>query len=136
MSFDDIRAGTVLSYPYLWSWQADGGETEGRKHRPTAVALRIRRVDADLLVLLPITTKQPAAGRRAVEVPTLEKRSAGLDTTLRHWIILDELNQDVVGNSYYLEPDARKGQLNPRFFGPIVQQVIDQWREIRRIPRR
>jgi hypothetical protein len=136
MSFDDIRSGTVIDYPYLWAWQAEGGETEGRKARPTAVALRLGRPTGDLVVLLAITTKQPSAERWSIEVPQVEKVRAGLDPSLRQWILLDESNQDVVGKSYYLRPREPLGRFSAGFFAPIVQQVIDRWRATRHVPRR
>jgi len=136
MSFDDIRTGAIVSYPYLWEWQAGDGETEGRKERPTAVGIRMQRSSGDVLVLFAITTKAPSPERWAVEIPVTEKRRAGLDASLRQWIMLDEANEDIVGRSYYLTADTPQGYFSPTFFGPIVQQVIKRWREIHRITRR
>ena len=41
-----LKAGDVISYPYLWRREADNGETEGRKTRPAVVVvpLELRRV--------------------------------------------------------------------------------------------
>lgn len=136
MSFDDIRTGAVISYPYLWEWQADEGETEGRKDRPTAVGMRMQRASGDVLVLFAITTKHPAAERWAVEMPVVEKQRVGLDTSLRQWIMLDEANQDVIGQSYYLAAETPRGYFSAKFFGPIVQDVIKRWGDVRRVPRR
>src|SRR6266576_1250374 len=47
----------------------------------------------DVLVLFPITSQAPSPNRFAAEIPEMEKRRAGLDATLRLWIILDEYNQ-------------------------------------------
>jgi hypothetical protein len=33
----EFLPGEIIAYPYLWAWQSDGGETEGRKSRPTCV---------------------------------------------------------------------------------------------------
>lgn len=136
MSFDEIRTGAVISYPYLWERQADDGETEGRKERPTVVGVRMPKSSGDVLVLFAVTTKHPAAGRWAIEVPEAEKRRAGLDVSLRQWIMLDEANQDVVGKSYYLTADTPFGYFSAKFFAPIVRDVIKRWREIHRISRR
>ena len=46
MSYDELQSGVVLHYPYLWGREADRGETEGRKQRPTVgrrVALHYQR---------------------------------------------------------------------------------------------
>jgi hypothetical protein len=79
MSFEDIQAGSVIRYPYLWEREASRGETEGRKDRPTVVVLRLTEGRSDRLILLPVTTKPPTPGRVAVELPESERRRAGLD---------------------------------------------------------
>ena len=57
MSFDEIQTASIVRYPYLWDREAGYGETEGRKSRPVAVGIRLKRPDGDLLLLFPITTK-------------------------------------------------------------------------------
>ena len=136
MSYDELQSGVVLHYPYLWGREADRGETEGRKQRPTVVAVRLRRAGkADLLALFPITTQQPEADRIAKEIPDTEKRHAGLDHSLRQWIILDEFNAESLPGTYYLEPDARLGRLNDLFFKPLVRDFakrIDSVKVVKR----
>jgi len=105
VTFEALRTGAVIRYSYLWAHQAGDGETEGRKFRPVAVGVRIPKPgDEDVLILFPITSRQPARGRFAAEIPDTEKRRAGLDGTTRLWIILDEYNQDVIGRSFYPSP--------------------------------
>lgn len=135
MSYDNIATGSVILYPYLWCWQSEAGETEGRKKRPTAVSVRIKRKDGDVLLLLPITSKMPDASRRALEIPDMEKHRAGLDRSLRLWIILDEFNTDMVGQSWYLEPNAVIGQFSKAFFLPVLKMIIQDQHRIRAISR-
>lgn len=73
-SFDQIRSGSIIVYPYLWAREAARGETSGRKSRPTAVVVRKRSPNGDIIALLAITTQQPAQARSAVEIPDIEKR--------------------------------------------------------------
>lgn len=124
MSYDDIQTACVIRYPYLWVREAQRGETEGRKERPVAVGVRMPRPDGDLLLLFAITTKEPEPARSACEIPLIEKRRAGLDPDLRLWIILDEYNTDVVGQSFYLEPDPPIGRFSKAFFLPLVRAFI------------
>ncbi|MGJ5179888.1 hypothetical protein ACQR16_29565 [Bradyrhizobium oligotrophicum] len=77
-----------------------------------------------MLLLFPITSQPPHAGRFAVEIPATEKRRAGLDIALRLWIVLDEYNQDVVGKSFYLEPEEPLGRLSRVFFLPVMKEFI------------
>lgn len=125
MSWDDLRTGCVIRYPYLWVREAKRGETEGRKSRPVTVGVRISRPKGqDLLVLFPITSQPPSSDRFAVEIPEMEKRRAELDASLRLWIILDEYNQDVISQSFYLEPDSQLGHFSKAFFLPLMKQFI------------
>ena len=127
MSFDALRTGAVFRYPYLWAREALQGETEGRKFRPVAVGVRIPKLDGeDALVLFPITSQQPATDRFAAEIPEMEKRRGGLNGGIRLWIVLDEYNQDVVGRSYYLEPEPPLGYFSKAFFLPLLREFIRQ----------
>ncbi|SMH41273.1 hypothetical protein [Mesorhizobium australicum] len=120
----DLRTGSVIRYPYLWARQSSKGETEGRKDRPAAVAVRLPRPDGDVLVLLAITSKAPLPDQRAVEIPEAEKKRAGLSAGMRLWIVIDEANVDVIGRSFYLLPDPALGSFSDGFFVPVVRRMI------------
>lgn len=124
MSYDDIRTATVIRYPYLWAREARAGETESRKDQPVAVGVRVVRADGDLVLFFPITTKEPEKARFAVEIPAIERRRAGLDADRRLWIILDEFNSDLVGKSFYLEPEPPIGRFSKAFFLPLLREFI------------
>ncbi|GKX35222.1 MAG: hypothetical protein MnENMB40S_28400 [Rhizobiaceae bacterium MnEN-MB40S] len=135
MSFDSLETGSVIRYPYLWVRQAVTGELEGRKSRPVAVGVRVPRADGDLLILLPITTKEPMSGRLATEIPDIEKRRAGLDLDLRLWIILDEYNEDIIGRSFYLEPVPPIGRFSKAFFLPLMRELIARRKDMKGVSR-
>lgn len=124
MNYGLIQTASVIRYPYLWAREAGRGETEGRKERPVAVGVRMPRPDGDLVLFFPVTTKQPEASRFAVELPAIEKRRAGLDADRRLWIIFDEFNTDIVGNSFYLEPEPPTGSFSKAFFLPLLREFI------------
>jgi hypothetical protein len=136
MSGNGIIAGVVIRYPYLWARQAHDGESEGRKSRPTAVGFRLVRAGGDLLLLFPITTSQPSADRRFIEIPETEKHRAGLDIDRRQWIILDETNVDADDQSFYLEPDSIIGHFSRAFFAPLMRQVAARISGIEKVSRR
>lgn len=137
MSYDQIRTACVIRFPYLWAREAERGETEGRKVRPVAVGVRISRPKGDdVLVLFPITGQPPALDRFAVEIPQMEKRRAGLDAGIRLWLILDEYNQDVVGQSFYLEPEPPLGRFSKAFFLPLMKNFIARRADARGVNRR
>jgi hypothetical protein len=136
VSFENIRTGSVIRYPYLWAWQADRGETEGRKARAVAVGVRLSRPKGDdVLLLLPITSREPEATRFAVEIPETEKHRARLDGDIRLWIILDEYNLDVVGRSFYLEPEQPLGRFSRAFFLPLLKAFLARRSQARSLSR-
>ena len=136
MSFDRIRTACIIHYPYLWVREAEAGETEGRKHRPVTVGIRFPEpTGADLLILFPITTQPPSPERFTIEIPEIEKRRAGLDIASRLWIILDEYNQDVIGKSFYLEPNPPLGQFSKAFFLPLMHEFIRRRSQARGVNR-
>jgi len=137
VSFDQIRTACVIRFPYLWAREAERGETEGRKVRPVAVGVRISRPKGeDVLVLFPITSQPPAEDRFAVEIPETEKRRAGLDATVRLWMILDEYNQDIISQSFYLEPEPPLGRFSKAFFLPLMKEFIARRARARSVNRR
>ena len=136
MSYDQIQTACVIRYPYLWAREARRGETEGRKERPVAVGVRMPRPDGDLVLFFPITTQQPEASRFAVEIPAMEKRRAGLDTDLRLWIVFDEFNTDIVGRSFYLEPEPPIGRFSKAFFLPLLREFVARRKSLTEVSRR
>ena len=98
-----LRQGDVLSYPYLWAWQADRGETEGRKDRPVCLALPLLKNRLPHLFLLAITGTRPSPEQAVLEIPEIEKRRAGLKDWKEGWVIIDECNYDIAETSLYFE---------------------------------
>jgi len=137
--YDPPAVGDVWSYPYLWARQARDGEVEGRKARPCALILLLRRDDGrTLMVLLAITSQRPREDEMAVEVPQIERRRAGLDADRPLWVIVDERNEDVLPGSWDFEPGGRIGQFSAAFTGQIRQAKMEaiRTRRSRRVPRR
>ena len=54
----------------------------------------------------------------------MEKRRAGLDGSIRLWIVFDEYNQDAIGRSFYLEPEPPLGYFSKAFFLPLLREFI------------
>ncbi|WP_136661789.1 hypothetical protein [Nitratireductor sp. XY-223] len=135
MSYDEIRTGTVVEYQFLWSREADRGETEGRKPRPTAVAYRVERKDHSAVYLMPITSRSPLGSALGVEIPEIEKRRAGLDSDLRLWIIIDEINFDIIPHSHVLEPDAKIGKFGKPFFQKVLKLWIANFKRTKTVSR-
>lgn len=115
--------GQVITYPYLWSWQDERGETEGRKGRPTCVVVAVRGANDGQthLALLAITTQPPQADRIALEVPAIECRRAGLGDLKQCWVVVDEYNYDIAERSWYIEPGGKAlGRFSKTFMMKIA----------------
>ncbi|MBM1312171.1 hypothetical protein JQT66_18095 [Sulfitobacter mediterraneus] len=124
MTADFPAAGQVFDYHYLWKWQADRGETEGRKKRPSCVVIVVtNEAGHDVMFIAPITSKSPDQGRTALEIPETEARRAQLDSNLSLWVILDELNADVLESSYTIEDGSPRGSFSPAFTDAILRGV-------------
>ena len=103
---DGLRSGAVVNYPYLWRWQRDRGESEGRKERPVCVILAVRRDEFTHLALFAISSRPPDGAQIAIEVPEIECKRAGLTEFKRTWVTVSEYNYDVAERSFYLDPNA------------------------------
>ena len=100
----DLRPGAIIEYPYLWRWQQERGETEGRKERPGCAILALHGSDGFThLALLAISSQPAGAGQTAIEVPEIELRRAGLTDAKRAWVTVSEYNYDVAERSWYLD---------------------------------
>lgn len=133
--YDSLQTACIIRYPYLWAREAGKGETAGRKDRPVAVGVRMPRPNGDLMLFFPITTKRPSKDRFFVEIPDIEKRRAGLDADLSLWIILDEYNTDVVGQSFYLEPQPPLGRFSKAFFLPLLREFVSRRKSTKEVSR-
>jgi hypothetical protein len=113
--------GSVLVYPYLWRWQADKGETEGRKERPVCLLLAVPSDTVTHVLLLAISSTPPRSDQTALPIPALECRRAGLSDWKEAWITVSEFNYDVAETSYYLDPNAEVlGRFSPGFLSKIA----------------
>ena len=124
MTADFPAAGQVFDYHYLWKWQADRGETEGRKKRPSCVVIVVTdQAGQHVMFIAPITSKAPGEGRVGLEIPETEARRARLESDVPLWVILDELNADILETSYTLEERSRRGSFSPAFTDAILREV-------------
>ena len=122
----------MISYSYLWAWQDERGETEGRKTRPICVVVAVRGANDGLthLALLAITTQPPQTDRIALEVPDIECRRAGLSDLKRCRIVVDEYNYDVAERSWYIEPDGKAlGRFSKAFMMTIATAFAEALRK-------
>jgi len=118
-------AGEVFRYPFLWRREELSGETEGRKKRPVCIAVTVARQDGETVVfILPITTQPPLPSRHVIEVPEIESQRVGLETHVRKWIMLDEVNTDIVERSYVWDDRKPLGAFSAAFTARIRTTLL------------
>jgi PemK-like, MazF-like toxin of type II toxin-antitoxin system len=84
--------GLVFCYSYLWRSEAERGRAEGRKDRPCAVVLAVKREGVNARVYVaPITHSPPEDKDHAVEIPAQTKQRLKLDNA-QSWIVTTEVN--------------------------------------------
>ncbi len=124
MTSDFPKPGQVFEYHYLWRWQDAQGETEGRKKRPSCIALVVVNTKGQhVLFIAPITSKQPSADRIAIAIPETEAHRARLESDIPLWVMVDELNHDILEESYALEDRSARGQFSQAFTDTILRAV-------------
>ena len=117
-----LKQGELLDYPYLWHRQQQRGETEGRKTRPVCLAVCIQKADTTHLIFLAVTGTPPGKGRIAVEIPQIEARRGGLAGWKQGWVIVDEFNHDIAGNSFHLDlSQAPRGRFSEAFLRKVKE---------------
>ena len=77
-----------------------------------------------LLFLLPITTQPPMEGRLVAEVPPIEAKRAGLGTDKPCWVMLDEINTDILERSWVFEDRTPLGRFGPAFADRLRRALI------------
>lgn len=77
------------------------------------------------LFLLAVSSLPPSRDQRAVEIPEMERRRAGLADWKGGWVYVSEYNYDVVETSFYYEPGEQPIGL---FSPPFLKQVVNEFR--------
>lgn len=135
LKHSELTRGSVITYPFLWSREAEAGETEGRKERETVLASSFQFEGKEHLALIPITASPPAAGQTAYQLPETEVRRLSRGGKVRLWVILSEVNFDIVGESFYLAPDCKIGDLSPKVFAEVWKAFVAALPQAKRVRR-
>ena len=92
---------TTLPFGHQVSnWDTPGHEA----HSYSGVFTIIYQVGRTEPCVRAIATRPPSSTIRAVFVPQIERRRAGLDKSNGLWVILEDHNLSVFAHSFYIEP--------------------------------
>ena len=128
MSIPAPEPGLVINYGYLWHYEHQAGQEEGRKDRPSVIVL-CQQADEDgaiIVTVLPITHREPDDPNWGVEIPVAIRRHLGLDEA-PGWIIVSEGNEfQWPGYDLGQRSDGSFvfGFLPPRFFKRVLAAFI------------
>jgi hypothetical protein len=116
--------GTVFSSPSLWASEWERGRKEA-KNRTTCMLLAIAvetggRASYERLVLFGITDTV-RDDQAALEIPSAEKRRAGLTVHRPAFVVISEANEDVHPGSWHYAPgEPVFGRFSSRFTDVIA----------------
>lgn len=131
MALPKPEPGLVISYAYLWRYEATKGLADSRKDRPAAIVAAVTDAAGDTVVYVaPITHVDPGDERAILLTPSVKKR-LGLDAA-PSWIVTSELNR-FVWPGYDLRPISRDrpdvfswGYLPVDVFARLKQAIAEQ----------
>lgn len=119
------ESGRVICYSYLWYSQSAVGLEDGEKARPCVILRAVEKDGKTRVIVLPITTLQPAQLRDAVEIPAAVARHLGLvDKPM--WVICSDANEfdwagpDLCAVTNKNPATCDYGMLPPALFRSIV----------------
>lgn len=128
MAFPEPEVGLVISYSYLWNDDASAGHVEGRKPRPCAIVMTVKREEdrPPAVAVVPITHSRHPDPETAIEIPPRIAAHLGLDRDAS-WVVLEDVNV-FTWPGYDLRQIPQRGGrydyglLPPKFFDTIVQR--------------
>lgn len=136
MSLPEPEPGLVISHAYLWRYEHEAGQEEGRKNRPCVIVLAVENNEQGVqATVAPITHRPPEGMTIGVELPLRVKQHLGLDAA-RSWVIVSEVNQ-FIWPGYDLRPIPGNenrfdfGFIPPGLFEKIKSGMLDLVRQRR-----
>lgn len=116
------QPGLIIPYFYLWRREHEAGEESGRKARPVMVVISDDAAGRRRVAVAPVTSREPDATRRAVEIPRRVLTHLGLPAR-RSWVICDEFNAfDWPGPDVHVTPEGKPS------FGHVPGAFIERIR--------
>lgn len=114
--------GAVFAYPFLWQIERD--RIENPKDRTTCLTIRKLQTTREGVTLIHLwllgISDRPRPGQIAVEVPSIERRRAGLDVDRPAFVVLSEANYDVLPLSWNYDPNSHDfGQFSAAFTAQV-----------------
>lgn len=135
MPIPEPEPGLVINYAYLWHHESETGQAEGRKDRPSVIVLSIQKDEngETIVIVLPITHREPEKTGGGVEIPRSVRDHLGLDEN-PCWIVVAEGNEFIwPGYDLRQRSDGSYafGFLPPRLFKQVQDAFLALYRAAR-----
>jgi hypothetical protein len=79
--------------------------------------------------LLAISSQPPRPGQRALAIPEIERRRAGLSRYPNAWIVTSEYNYDILERSFYYDPSKPVlGAFSASFMAKVATELRERLR--------
>ena len=100
------------------------GDDTGEKNRPCVIVLSTENNDGDTVVMVvPVTSRQPRPDRGSVEIPAKVQAHLGLDGE-RCWVIIDEVNKFIWPGPDLTQIPGQPGKFHYWFIPPKLYNKI------------
>lgn len=124
---DDIKPGSIIEAPFLWSHEKGKGREEGAKNRRCIV---MARMGDKALLVHPITSKMPTNAAYSMTLPERDKRGGSrLSDHIESRVACDELNIIELPSSSLL-PTRSPGQGTRWALGQVSGPTFDRLRKL------
>ncbi|WP_233829442.1 hypothetical protein [Cereibacter sphaeroides] len=136
----DVRAGDLLLYPYLWSWEAGNGLRFADKVRPCVVVFRGTpdTPQEHKIILCAITSAEVRPPNFAVPIPPSVGQLAKINKPDCSRVVITECNIDDIATSSHLHPGSLIGtRVTDRFADDLAQRFraavrLNRMRQVQR----
>lgn len=130
-SRDDLQAGDMIIYPFLWGWEKGRGHTNAWKMRPCVVLSVFEKDGKKTAAILPITSADPLPHHRRHDIPYEECDRVSMDPEAGATIGLNDINFDAIETSNRIRHKVPMRQFSPEFMSGLLAAFIAAKNEVK-----
>lgn len=122
---EDLKVGDMVIYPYRWGWKPEDEVSD--KRRPCMVILRTKNpAGADVVVLVPVTTKKINDRAAAILIDPPEREKASLMADKVQAISIAECNVEILKETSRINPFVPMRRFSPLFTDKVKSAFVQR----------